>query len=60
MGAQVEDQEVGALAEAEEVEAVAQVALAADQEEVVEVAPQAAALWGLVQQEVVVEGAMVA
>ena len=57
MDAQVEDQEVGALVEAEE---VAQVAVAADQEEVVEVALQAAALWGLVQQEVVVEGAMVA
>ena len=58
MGAQVEDQEVGALAEAEEVGAVAQVAVAVDQEEV-EVALQAAALWGLVQQEEVVEGAMV-
>ena len=60
MGAQVEDQEVGALAEAEEVEAVAQVALVADQEEVVEVALQVVAPWGLVQQEVAVEGAMVA
>ena len=60
MGTQAEDQEVGALVEAEEVEAVAQVALVADQEEVVEVALQVAALWGLVRQEVVVEGAMVA
>ena len=59
MGVQAEDQEVGALAEVEEVEAVAQVAVAADQEEVVGVALQAAAPWGLVQQEVVVEGAMV-
>ena len=60
MGAQAEDQEVGALAEAEEVEVVAQGAVAADQGEVVEVALQAAALWGLVRQEAVVEGAMVA
>jgi hypothetical protein len=60
MAVQAEDQEVGALAEAEEVEAVAQVVVAADQEEVVEVALQVAALWGLVQQEAVVEGTMVA
>ena len=60
MGAQVEDQEVGALAEAEEVEAVAQVVVAADQEEVAVVALQVVAPWELVQQEAVAEGAMVA
>ena len=60
MGAQAEDQEVGALAEVEEVEAVAQVAVAVDQEEVVEVALQAVAPWELVQQEELVEEAMVA
>ena len=58
MGTQAEDQEVGALAEAEEVEAVAQVAVAADQEEVVVVALQAVAPWELVQEEVAVEEAM--
>ena len=60
MGVQVEDQEVVAPVEAEAVEAVAQVAVVVDQEEVVVVALQAVAPWELVQQEVVVEGAMVA
>ena len=42
MGAQAEDQEVGALAGAEVVEVVAQVAAVVDQEEVAVVALQAA------------------
>jgi hypothetical protein len=56
----VEDQEVGALAEPEEVEAVAQVAVAVDQKEVAVVALQAAAPQELVQEEVAAEEAMVA
>ena len=60
MGVQAEDQEVMAPVEAEVVEAVAQVAVVADQEEVVAVALQVVALQDLVQQEVVAEGAMVA
>ena len=46
--------------EAEVVEAVAQAAVAEDQEEVVVVALQVAAPQELVQQEAVAEGAMVA
>jgi hypothetical protein len=46
--------------EAEVVEAVAQVAVVVDQEEVVAVALQVVALQDLVQQEVVAEGTMVA
>ena len=60
MGMQAEDQEAVAPVEVEVVEAVAQVAVVADQEEVAVVALQAVAPWELVQQEVVVEGAMVA
>ena len=60
MGVQVEDQEVAAPVEAEVVEAVAQAAVVADQEEVVVVALQAVAPWELVQEEVAVEEAMVA
>ena len=59
MGVQVEDQEVAAPVEVEE-EAVAQVAVVADQEEVAVVALQAVAPWELVQQEELVEEAMVA
>ena len=58
MGMQVEDQEVVAPVEAEVVEAVAQVAVVVDQEEVV--ALQVEALQEGVQQEVVVEEATVA
>ena len=60
MGVQAEDQEVAVLVEAKAVAAVAQVVVVADQEEVAVVALQVVALWELVQQEVVVEGAMVA
>ena len=60
MGVQAEDQEVAARVEAEAVEAVALVAVVADQEEVAVVALPAVAPQGLVQQEAVVEGAMVA
>ena len=60
MGVQAEDQEVAVLVEAEAVKMVAQVAVEADQEEVAVVALQAVAPWELVQQEAVVEGAMVA
>ena len=60
MAMQAEDQGVGVLVEAEVVEAVALVVVVADQEEVVVVALQAVAPWELVQQEAVVEGAMVA
>ena len=58
MGVQVEDQEVAAPVEAEE--AVGQVAVLADQGEVAVVALLVVAPQELVQQEVVVEGAMVA
>jgi hypothetical protein len=60
MGVQAEDQEVVAPVEAEVVEAVAQVAVVADQEEVAVVALQVVAPQELLQQEVVAEGAMVA
>ena len=60
MGVQAEDQEVAAPVEAEVVEAVAQAAVVADQEEVAVVALQVAAPQELVQQEVVAEGTMVA
>ena len=59
MDVQVEDQEVAPLVEAE-VEAADQVAVAEDQGEVAVVALQAVAPQGLVQREVVVEGAMAA
>ena len=59
MAVQVEDQEVPAPVEVEVVEVVAQVAVVADQEEEV-VALQVVALWEVVQQEELVEGAMVA
>ena len=58
MGVQAEGQEVVAPVEAEVVEAVAQVVVVADQEEVAVVALQVVAPWELVQQEAVVEGAM--
>ena len=58
MGVQAEGQEVAVRVEAEVVGAVVQVAVVADQEEVVVVALQAVAPWALVQQEAVVEGAM--
>ena len=54
----VQDQEVAAPVEVEVVEAVAQVVVVADQEEVV-VALQVVALEEVVQQEELVEGAMV-
>ena len=60
MGAQAEDQEVGAPAEVEEVEVVGRAAAAADQEEVAVVGLQGAAPQELVQQEAVAEEAMVA
>ena len=60
MDMQAEDQEVVAPVEAEVVGAVAQVVVVADQEEVAVVALQVVAPQGLVQQEAVVEGAMVA
>ena len=59
MGVQAEDQGVAALVE-EAVEAVAQAVVVADQEEVAVAALQVVAPQELVQQEVVVEGAMVA
>ena len=59
MGVQAEDQEVAAPVEVEVVEAVAQAAVVVDQEEVVAVVHQVVALQDLVQQEAVVEGAMV-
>ena len=60
MGVQVEDQEVAAPVEGEVVEVVAQVAVVVDQEEVAVVPLQAVAPWELLQQEELVEGAMVA
>ena len=60
MGMQEDQKVVVVLVEAEAVEAVAQVAVVADQEEVVVVALQAEAPQELWQQEAVVEGAMVA
>ena len=60
MGVQAEDQEVAVLVEAEVVEAVAQAAVVADQEEVAVVALPVGAPQELVQEEVAVEEAMVA
>ena len=60
MAVQAEDQGVGVLVEAEAVEAVALVAVAADQEEVAAVALQVVAPQELLQQDGVAEGAMVA
>ena len=60
MGMQAEDQEVAAPVEVEVVEAVARVVVVVNQEEVAVVVLQVAAPQELVQQEVVVEGAMAA
>ena len=60
MGTQAGDHEEAVPVEAEVVEAVAQAAVVADQEEVAVVALPAVAPQELVQQEAVVEGAMVA
>ena len=60
MAMQVEDQEVVVLVEVGAVEAVAQVVVVADQEEVAVVALQVVAPQELLQREVVAEGAMVA